>query len=273
MSRRGRTEGRPAPDASFQTDDVTEFALRPDPEVLAHRQREEAQAQALRANLSDRDRIDAEFYGVPLVAWQMATDAARKEIIAAHNRRTPGDAGMVKHTINHGELGGSRDALENQYTRAVNELNQDKAEALSKTILCRPVVNHPRWGLIHQPPGIVKVPRRQVGKALTKGFTYNPEPGVGFIPDPDVVCEICLEANVDPPFVGYSDAGDPRRSRDIERHQKARHPEEFDARDRQRTRIGQEDLHGVVALLSERMGQQGDAIERLLTQIAQQQGA
>lgn len=244
----GRTRNPDPPDASYQENDPTEFVLRPDPDVIAARHQEAASAAALRANLDERDRIDAKEYGLGLNTWRLMGDAARRAAIEEHNRRTPGDAGMVEHTIKHGRLDSMAD-LGNPYERAVRQLEEDPAEARQFTILCRPVVNHPRWGRIHQPPGVVKVPRRQMAKKLGQGFTYYPE--ADFIPDPTVVCDLCLEANVDPPFRGYPDKGAPDRSLDVERHQKARHPEEFFARERQQTRTGQDDLHTTVGRLVE----------------------
>lgn len=229
----------------------------PDPSMLAIEHRKAGEVSALRGAMHQRDLTDAKTYGVSLAVWQSADDKMRQIIINDWLQRTKGDAGRIESTINLGDLrenGGDTFDTENIWERAMRELREDPAEARQYTYLCRPIIQTKRWGRIHQPPGIIKIHNRMVARKLGQGFTYYPE--ADFAPERTVVCDLCIDAGVEEPFADYPAEGTGPRSRDMENHQRSRHPNEWDARNRLDEYQGKDDLRSAIL-------QQGKVIEML----------
>lgn len=215
-------------DASFMADTTRTHPA--DTAQVLERIDAQDQAKAIEQQLGERDITDAALYGIPLDEWKAMSPRAKELVL---QNPPSGYVPVGERDFNKlpevDARSGNMAQLSQQFNRLRDRLISPEEEK-EFVYLCDPVKDDPRWGRIT--PGVSKIRRDPTGQSIAKKirqrFTYSPI--APFRPEPDVPCGF---PGFDKPvcdYYGYADADDPTRSTEVEIHQKAKHPREYEAR-------------------------------------------
>lgn len=227
---------RPPVDRSYVSNDLSAFVPAREPAAIDRDMTLTREAEAYEKNLRDRDERDAKMLGIDINVYrQIPGDVKERMLAQAPGQKLPEWSESNFKSVGELEIGGSVEAVAQKFESFRQSMITPEQEK-EYVVLCRPVVDDPRWGRVT--PGVARIKRDMMAKKVLLGFSYAPQ--APFPPEPDVACDYPGLQEPRCTYKGYSDVDDPSHSTEVELHARSKHPRMYEARTAQALRLNQE---------------------------------